>query len=156
MVTGKGHPVDLQELLNRRVSAHYGDLCSIRTCPLRKPFSLAYLRHLAFHKAIQVISLVAAGMIVSCIGTLMSVSAQTSIDTRVALVESQQHSNEYEQTRLLNDVDALRAELVAEREKRSELDSRISVMQGVGFGLGSIVMVLQAASMLLGLKKKTP
>lgn len=117
---------------------------------------MAYLRHLAFHKAIQVISLVVAGMIVSCIGTLMSVSAQTSIETRVALVESQQHSNEYEQTRLLNDVDALRAELVAEREKRSELDSRISVMQGVGFGLGSIVMVLQAASMLLGLKKKTP
>ena len=147
--------VNIQKLLHRRVTYHYNDLCSITTCPLRRPFSFKYLLHKASYKVIQISILVVVAMIVSSIGTIIRVRAQTTaLAERVAIMESQQHMTEYEQTRMLNEVDALRAELVAEREKRAELDSRVSVMQGVGFGLGSIVMVLQAASMLLGLKRK--
>lgn len=141
--------------IQHKITQHYEDLCSIHTCPLRKPFPFSYLTRLALHRVLQILILLSLAMLTSSVGTLMIVRAQVPVQERVAIIEAQQHSQDLEETRTRMELDEVRAELVTEREKRAELDSRLSVVQGVGFGLGSIVMVLQAASMLLGLKRKT-
>jgi len=150
-------PGALGEIINRRLARHYSSYCGSTTCPSRQPYPIRYLRHLAVHSFLQILTLIASSMLISAVGTLFLTSVYgqpTPIAERLAVIESQERMGQSDTVRLLAEIDILRTEIASEREKRAELDSRLSTLQGVGIGLGSIVMVLQAASMLMGIKRK--
>lgn len=74
---------------------------------------------------------------------------------RVGVLENEQHANDAQVARLLNEIDRLQQEDLAEREKRSTLDNKVSSLQGEVFVFGSIVMSLQAALMIMALKQRS-
>ncbi len=72
-----------------------------------------------------------------------------SASERVAVTEGRVEAARADLSRLESEMIILRKDVSDGREKISELNSKLSQVYGVGMGLAAIMLILQAAQMLL-------
>lgn len=111
---------------------------------------------IGYSKLVSVSLIVTAAMLTASMATLfvVTVHAQASVPERLAAIENTLHYNTVDNDRLMNEIMMLQSQILVDREKLAIQDSRISTVIGFGLGLGSIVMVLQIFSMLMGYGRK--
>ena len=134
------------------INGHYEDVCQRKNCLERQPLSLRIAVRLALHRAASLVIIMLVCMFIG--STLPWVFAQSvQIPERLGVLETKMQTDQSEISLLRSEVLTLRAELDTTKDRIAEEQSRVSTVQGIGIGLGSIVMVLQVFQMLLGFKK---
>lgn len=131
---------------------HYEDVCTREGCYLREPLKFRAALRLALHRAISMVIIMLACMFIgSTLPWVFAQPAQTG--ERLGVLETKLQTDQSEISLLRSEISELRQELDTSKDRISEQQSRLSTVQGIGMGLGSIVMVLQVFQMLLGFKK---
>lgn len=130
---------------------HYEDVCTRPGCVMRQPLAFRSTLRLALHRAASLGIIMLSCMFIG--STLPWIFAQPLVPERLSVVETKVQTNQSEIVLLRAEVAELRLELVSARDRIGEQQSRISTVEGIGMGLGSIVMVLQVFQMLLGFRR---
>jgi Flp pilus assembly protein TadB len=129
-----------------RAAGTGGELCDRRSAP-----TMAQFIHRSVLKLLSVSSLVILTAMTALFIGLGHEHAQTPLPERIATVEQKNLSLQAQIDRLIEENDTIKKDIEAARDRSSDLEGQISMLRGIGIGLGAVVMVLQVFGMLLGL-----